>query len=69
MFIRNCPTCNKILEYSNKYNLKDAINKNKSCVQYAQKSRDRSGKNNPFYGKTHSIKTIEQVKNTKIKNN
>lgn len=49
MFTRNCPICNKLLEYSNKYNLKDAINKNKSCVQCTQKSRDRSGKNNPFH--------------------
>ena len=48
-FSRNCPNCNKILTYANKYLLQRAINKNCFCKNCAM-----SGKRNPMYGKTHS---------------
>jgi len=47
---RRCLTCNKIIGFKNKGN-------------YCDKHRDRTGKNNPFYGKTHDREMIERTKN------
>lgn len=46
---RTCPTCGKSIS-----------DKNKSG--YCNRHRDRTGTNNPFYGKTHSQETINSIK-------
>lgn len=46
---RTCPTCGKRIS-----------DKNKSG--YCNRHRDRTGSNNPFYGKTHSQETINSLK-------
>lgn len=46
---RICPTCGKRIS-----------DKNKSG--YCNRHRDRTGSNNPFYGKTHSQETINSLK-------
>ena len=63
IYKRNCPKCNKEIIYANKYNLKNAEEKNSFCKSCAVKSgiteeerikkKERfSGKNNPMHGKT-----------------
>lgn len=46
---KHCTTCNKLLLDTNK-------------TGYCNKHRDRSGKNNSFYGKKHDRKMIEKTK-------
>lgn len=46
---RTCPTCGKSIS-----------DKNKSG--YCNIHRDRTGQNNPFYGKTHSKDTMDRIK-------
>lgn len=46
---RYCATCGALLSKKNK-------------TGYCSKHRDRTGPNNPFYGKTHSQKTRNQLK-------
>lgn len=46
---KKCPTCGKRL-----------LDKNKSG--FCNKHRDRTGKNNPFFGKKHKRETIEKTK-------
>lgn len=59
---RICPICGKILIYKNKYNKNKAEACNKCCFQCSMKIRKSySGENNPFYGKTHSIKTKQKI--------
>jgi len=63
---RKCPICNNIIKYSNKYTYNTANRKNTKCksctindpIRKSIISSKFSGKNNPFYGKTHS----EEVK-------
>lgn len=46
-FTRNCPICDKKINYSTKYSLLTAKKNNSSCKSCVMK-----GKNNPMYGKT-----------------
>ncbi|KKK93059.1 hypothetical protein LCGC14_2696650 [marine sediment metagenome] len=46
MFTRNCPKCEKVLSYSSKQSLRAAASVCRPCAH--------TGKNNAFYGKTHS---------------
>lgn len=61
-FSRNCPNCNKLIYYKNKYNLKNSEKRKALCKSCAIKRRiteeDRllmseriKGENNPMYGK------------------
>jgi len=50
---KRCPTCNKLL-----------LDKNTSG--FCNKHRDRTGLNNSFYGKTHSLETISKIKEKTI---
>ena len=61
IFQRNCPICNKIINYSNIYAMRKADEKNSKCKscgvklyitdEIKQKMSDRvSGKNNPMFG-------------------
>lgn len=64
---RNCPKCNSIIKYSNKYNRNNAEKDNRLCKKCAtkeisnrpevkrKKSQALSGKNNPMYGMTGSL--------------
>jgi len=63
---RNCPSCNKLLSYTNKYTHKHAVNNNtlcKSCGLKNSLTPDRiekmskrvSGENNPMYGKSGQL--------------
>ena len=78
MFVRNCPQCNKELEYTNIKN-RNKANKLKticgSCRAKEVQSRPDVkqqvsafrkkayiGKNNPFYGKKHSPETIAKIR-------
>lgn len=78
-YIRNCPKCNKEIEYKNKNCLNVALKNNKPCSSCAailrlkkygknQKFVDRYatkgkniGKNNAFYGKTHTKETKQKL--------
>jgi G:T-mismatch repair DNA endonuclease (very short patch repair protein) len=41
---------------------KTILSKNNTNGTHCNKHRDRTGKNNPFFGKTHNQKTIEKIK-------
>jgi hypothetical protein len=59
-WMKNCPTCNRIISYVNKYLLRDAINKKticKSCRRHSTETKEKmSGKGNGMYG-THRYDT------------
>lgn len=46
---RHCPVCGKLISDKNK-------------TGFCNKHRDRTGKNNPFYGKKHSKETLNIIK-------
>ena len=61
-FIRRCPTCDKIIKYKSKYNLKNAERDNRQCKSCGIKlsiTEERKenmrirvlGENNPMFGK------------------
>lgn len=54
MYERNCPECNAVIKYKNKYNLQHGTQVNAKC-----KSCRKKPENNYFYNKSHS----EEVKN------
>lgn len=56
---RNCPKCEKELFYSLEQNMKKAIAKNKVCRNCSRP--DYNGKNNPFFGKKHSVECKEKL--------
>jgi hypothetical protein len=49
-YTRNCPKCDKIISYKSKKYLNSGKRNNTDCKQCV-----KSGKNNPFYGKHHSV--------------
>jgi G:T-mismatch repair DNA endonuclease (very short patch repair protein) len=56
------------LDYSKKCKICKKILTTKNKSGFCNKHRDRTGKNNPFYGKKHSKETVEKIKaKTKIK--
>ena len=74
MYKRNCPRCGKQLRTKNKFWNKKAIREKRLCCVCSGKFRiiteewkenmrknhaNVSGKNNPFYGKTHTDKTLK----------
>ena len=77
LFIRNCPSCDKELTYTNKKNRNSAVKKRRLCSSCAAKivqnepthkkkqaeyRRDAyKGKNNPFFGKKHTKETIAKI--------
>jgi hypothetical protein len=72
---RKCPTCERIIKYSNKYNLNAAQNNNRDCKScstkknrpegYKEKLSERfKGKNNPMWGKTGSLNPFYGKKHT-----
>ncbi len=77
IFIRNCPSCDKELIYTNKKNRNSAVKKRRLCSSCAAKIIQNDpihkekqaayrriaykGKNNPFFGKRHSKETIEKI--------
>jgi len=77
IFIRNCPSCNRELTHTNKKNRNDAVKKGRLCSSCAAKivqndpahkrkqaeyrRKAYKGDNNPFYGKKHTIETIEKI--------
>lgn len=71
-WFRNCPACNKEIEYSIKVN-RDLAEKNKSeCLECCAKKRSQRmlGENNHFFGKHHnedSKKKIKQSQNNSEK--
>jgi hypothetical protein len=68
---RNCPKCGKLKIYKSKLAWKRAIDENKmcmSCTKTGSKHSDetkkkigRSGKENSFYGKTHSMESRKKM--------
>ena len=79
MYKRNCPRCGKQLRTKNKFWNKKAIREKRLCCVCSGKFRiiteewkenmrknhaNVSGKNNPFYGKTHTDKTLKILSNT-----
>jgi hypothetical protein len=58
---RNCPSCGILLTYTLTSNMLAAEKKQKKCMKCALKNRNTTGKNNPFFGKTHSKKTKELI--------
>lgn len=65
-FFRQCPSCNKVLYYSNKGNKKLADTKNAVCIACSNKANAMIGEANPFFGKTHSNETKAQIKQKAI---
>ena len=49
MVNKHCPICDTLLSDKNK-------------TGFCNHHRDRTGKNNPFYGKTHSIESLRIIK-------
>jgi len=43
MFVKNCPFCNKEIEYNNKYNLQRSIRDNSSCRSCTCILRNKNG--------------------------
>lgn len=76
---RNCPQCNKLKIYKTKLGWKRAFDENKMClsctktgIKYsdeANKKKGRFGKENAFYGKTHSDVTKHKISETLINPN
>jgi len=58
---RNCPQCNKVLEYASKYGCSYALSKNSLCCSCTVKNLNWVGEKNPFYGKKHSKATKEKI--------
>lgn len=58
---RNCPECNIVLTYSNKYERNRAEKKNKICI-----SCNTSGNRNPFFGKSHKSETKDKMSNFRL---
>lgn len=69
MNIRNCPTCNILIQYNSIYAYKIALRKNTICrscngkrISLNNKLTGKlSGKNHPLYGKKHSQNTKEKI--------
>jgi len=66
---RKCPECQTPIYYSRKDALNNAEKNNKKCKSCCKKgkanpahNRNMFGKNNPFYGKTHSPEVIEKLR-------
>jgi hypothetical protein len=79
---RNCPNCGETLTTPNKYWHKKAEKQNKPCLSCSLKGKpksetakrnmrknhaDFSGEKNPFWGKHHSVETIEKMKPKLVK--
>lgn len=54
---RNCPSCDKVIEYRSKRGFDQGNQRNSKC-----RSCLARGKNNNFYGKTHSDETLQKMK-------
>ena len=64
-YSKNCPDCGELQYYKTNRTLKAAIKNNTRCIYCFIK-----GKNNPFYGKKHSEKSIQKMIAAKLgKNN
>jgi len=57
LFIRGCIDCGVEIHYKNKRTMKSAEKRNAKC-----RSCSKMGKNNGFYGKSHSVETILKIK-------
>jgi hypothetical protein len=60
-YFKNCPKCGKEQGYKRKSDLNSAIKRNVLCLSCSNKQKSQ-GENNPMYGKTHSKKTIQKIK-------
>lgn len=68
---RNCPKCGKLKIYKSKLAWKRAIDENKMCMSCTKtgmkysdevnKKKGRSGKENSFYGKSHSLESRKKM--------
>tara|TARA_R110001592_G_scaffold345630_1_gene637637 strand:- start:1283 stop:2098 length:816 start_codon:yes stop_codon:yes gene_type:complete len=61
MYIRNCPSCSKELSYSKEVNKNKAESKGSICMSCSKKGKNK-GKDNPFYGKSHSKESKDKIK-------
>lgn len=73
---RKCPTCERVIKYSNKYNLKKAQKNNRDCkICSSKKNRPEGyreklsekfkGENNPMWGKKGGLNPFYGKKHTK----
>jgi hypothetical protein len=82
-YTRNCPQCNKLLNYKSSASRSNAKRRNTVCYACREKLPSRKehtrkliednkirfkGKNNPFYGKKHTPESIEKIKKNTPKN-
>ena len=68
---RNCPKCGKLKVYKTRNGWKFAVSENRLCmkctktgIRYSDevnKKKGRIGKENPFYGKTHSMESRKKM--------
>jgi hypothetical protein len=73
-YTRECPTCGKQVEHKTKDARDDAIRKGQMCRKCGCNRPERlkrqselfSGEKNPFYGKTHSDKTLGRLRGRKL---
>jgi len=65
MYCRNCPKCNKEIAYTIKGNRDKAEKKKQMCRNCSNNELGKKyiGAGNPFYGKRHSLTTVEKMKN------
>jgi hypothetical protein len=65
--IRKCPECDNIIEYKNKYILKESEKKNRKCKSCSRKGENnpmfgKKGNLNPFFGKKHSEESKNKIR-------
>lgn len=63
IYTRKCPKCNSTIEHNLKHNRDTTEKLNRLCKKCFYQTRDQSGKNNPFYGKTHTLETRQKIAN------
>lgn len=71
MFERKCPKCETIIKYKNNTNLKKGIRNNAICAKCkgrlsVEKRGGIEGRNNPFYGKSHTLETRDKLRKSRL---
>lgn len=67
LFIRNCPSCNKIIQYKNKKSVVNANLNGSLCSSCSKSGKNnhmfgKAGPLNPMFGRKHSNKTKEKIR-------
>ena len=61
MYTRKCPRCKRLISHTHKHNRDVADKTQRLCKRCGYETRNQNGKNNPFYGKTHSLEARKKI--------